>query len=672
MHKWPKLFESMTAIVLGLAAVVPANAADPARGASTARGRTASNAGQRMPTLPALPIFPGGNMSTSTPSNPDASNPGVTDPEPQPIPSNCADGGVETSDYTVDNCMNDILTCVNNGALPGGLNDLFNEDLRNSIMNGMGLCLSQVERCMADVRKNCAPVYNAASDVWIDFNSRKIQPEYYNFVLRKTGLTPNQAENTCYLLDKNTFGPSFAAVDNGGRVTAEYNNQVGAYNGQQGNVLIKNNPQGLTPNTGNDGVDGARGHYARWDATTATCLLRVAAYNKDKHITNTWLFGAAGDDKPAEVWRAAGESFSCNKDLFGFSLMNKTSTAAVVGMGGGAVLGGAIGAAAGGKHKMDCDSASWRKELGETLRASNKIGVLNEYLINAIPVSGDVSQAQCEEIVRLYDTYNALSSAVAECKAANKANLKEGEKLTIKTDLDIELVQPVKGDNETEEAFAQRQREFNEQVIRLAGAMKSAADPTGCEQQFKSINLAFKNGTGIYCSGSGSDCATTTEISTELARLNTVWASIKIDGIETGRSRGASAAIGAGVGAGAGGVAAAITAFIEKNNISCRVGDGLDQVGYGKSYNIGTLRDFYVKWNLQLPDTVAPTAQVTDCASWQNACAKYTDLNQCAVAQVNYKPAGAVAVTLVPTACQVSGSACVANTTVARSQGACQ
>ena len=151
-----------------------------------------------------------------------------------------------------------------------------------------------------------------------------------------------------------------------------------------------------------------------------------------------------------------------------------------------------------------------------------------------------------------------------------------------------------------------------------------------------------------------------------------VWNAIAIEDLETGRSRGGTAAIGAGIGAGAGGVATAITAFIERNNISCHVGDGLAQVGFGKSYNIGTLKDFYVKWNLNLPDTVAPTAQVTDCASWAAACAKYTDLNQCAVAQINYKPTGSGTTTLVSSACQVSGSACIANPTVSKSQGACQ
>ena len=159
--------------------------------------------------------------------------------------------------------MDDVLSCVNNGALAGGLNDLFNEDVRNAIVNGMGLCSIQVEKCMETVRRDCKPVYRSIADVWVDFNSRKVQPAYYNFVLRKTGLTPNQAENTCWLLDKNTYGPSFAAVANSGKTTSEYDQKVGAYNGQLGNVLIKNNPMGAKVNDGNPGVDGERGHYAR-------------------------------------------------------------------------------------------------------------------------------------------------------------------------------------------------------------------------------------------------------------------------------------------------------------------------------------------------------------------------------------------------------------------------
>jgi len=248
-------------------------------------GATSATASQRMPTMPTLPVISVGNISTDVPTgsnnnNGGGGNGGGDDPNPptppQPEPE-CPDGGVKNSDYTIERCMNDVLACVNNGALAGGLNAMFNEDLRNAIVNGMGLCSIQVEKCVSDVRRNCANVYRSSADVWIDFNARKVQPEYYNFVLRKTGLTPNQAENTCRLLDKNTYGSSFTAVSNGGNVTAEYNNRVGAYNSQNGGVLIKTNPQGVQVNDNNPGVDGQRGHYARWDATTADCYLRVAA-----------------------------------------------------------------------------------------------------------------------------------------------------------------------------------------------------------------------------------------------------------------------------------------------------------------------------------------------------------------------------------------------------------
>ena len=132
-----------------------------------------------------------------------------------------------------------------------------------------------------------------------------------------------------------------------------------------------------------------------------------------------------------------------------------------------------------------------------------------------------------------------------------------------------------------------------------------------------------------------------------------------------------SVGIGAAVGAGTGGLATAITAFVERNNISCRVGDGLEQVAFNKSYSIDTLKDFYVKWNLHVPDVVAPTATITDCQSWKNTCATFADLEQCADAKFNYKPAGAPTTTLVYSVCTVSGSACIENYTVAQSQGAC-
>ena len=94
--------------------------------------------------------------------------------------------------------------------------------------------------------------------------------------------------------------------------------------------------------------------------------------------------------------------------------------------------------------------------------------------------------------------------------------------------------------------------------------------------------------------------------------------------------------------------------------------------GLNKSYTIGSLKDFYVKWNLSLPDTISPTALVVDCDSWKRACGTLTDLNQCNAAQINYRPAGATQTALIPGACTASGSVCIENYPVAKSYGACE
>jgi hypothetical protein len=185
MYQISKLFAGSFA-VFGLFAVAQAFADAP----GYAPGRVGAMPAQRMPTMVISPINNTTNVSPNTPGA------GATT-----TPSKCGDGLAENSEYAVENCMSDIYSCVSNGALPNGLNDLFNEDLRNSIVSGMGLCSAQIDKCVSSVRKNCANIYRAASDVWLDFNSRRIQPEYFSFVLRKTGLTPNQAENTCWLLD---------------------------------------------------------------------------------------------------------------------------------------------------------------------------------------------------------------------------------------------------------------------------------------------------------------------------------------------------------------------------------------------------------------------------------------------------------------------------------------
>lgn len=187
------------------------------------------------------------------------------------------------------------------------------------------------------------------------------------------------------------------------------------------------------------------------------------------------------------------------------------------------------------------------------------------------------------------------------------------------------------------------------------------------------IHPLKKSASAVFCDVSSDGCISKSDSDAEIVELNGVFSRDVVevlDGEESNRLK--TTLIGAGTGAAAGGVATLITSFVEKNNINCRVADGLDRVGYGKSYNIGTLKDFYVKWNLRLPDTVIPTAQVVDCQSWAAACATMTNLNDCVAAQVNYKPVGQGATTLIPGACQVSGSVCIENRPVAISYGACQ
>lgn len=684
-------FVGLSAVSVAVCALVGvADAATGRAGYSNVRA-TGPASVARMPSMPTLPINSVGNISTDVPT-------GGTNvvPEP-PVEPECPDGGVKNSAYTVDMCMDDVLRCINNGALPNGLNNLFNEEVRHAVENGMGLCISQVEKCVTDVRRDCANVYRSAADVWIDFNSRKVQPEYYNFVLRKTGLTPNQAENTCRLLDKNTYGASFAAVADDGKTTAEYNKTVGAYNSQRGNMLVKTNPQGVEVNDNKLGVDGSRGHYARWDAETATCLIRVAAYNKDKHISNSWLFGVAGNDKPAEVWKAAGDTFSCNKDLFGFSLMNDTSTVAVVGIGGGTVLGAGIGAIAGhGKREFNCNLGKHRELLMDELKDGRAVGILNEYIKKDVDITQkSMDEETCDEIVKLFDKYYQYETAIAECKDAEyeyNSEFTVGLSFVIIADDEATAVKTVAPwcFNENYKT-AEECQNFLDLQCTLAGDVdkcrkkltengvkfteisvspKKLVDGQDCT--LKALNLDKKDGLGIYCS-KGGRCITASNVETELVRLNSVFGkditNLMINGEKSNMAK--SVGIGAAVGAGTGGLATAITAFVERNNISCRVGDGLEQVAFNKSYSIDTLKDFYVKWNLRVPDIVAPTATITDCQSWKNTCATFADLEQCAAAQFNYKPAGALTTTLVYSVCMVSGSACIENYRVAQLQGAC-
>ena len=693
MKSWQKIFLApMTGfavcMLIGDAYAVTARNGNTIAPQVGRAGATTAGATQRMPTMPSMPNFSVGNISMDmpsivpdtpdTPDNPDnpddpdePDNPDNPDDPDEPIEPECPDGGVENSTYTIDNCMDDLLLCINSGALPGGLNDMFNDELRASIVNGMNLCAPTVERCITDVRKDCTNVYRTAADVWTDFNSRKVQPAYYNFVLLKTGLTPHQAENTCKLLDVNTYGSSFNAVSNAGGVTAEYNIGTGAYNNQNGGLLIKRNPQGATLNYGNSGVDGARGHYARWDAGTAECWVRVAAYNKDQQIKNSWLFGAVGNDQPAEVWRRAGDTFTCNRDLFGFSLMNQTNTAAVVGIGGGAVVGAGVGAIAGhGDRAFDCSIEKHREMLTDLLKNDNLIGDINALIDNPNTrlsnVDGVMNQSQCNQVVELYEKFAQGSTTFIKGQEQSyRMNI------TLTCGSDIQACFDEHAKSCAAQGFTtikQCQDYLNAQQPNCTGDLDS------CKETFRAqhglsdavqINI-IDRGTTEYSDG------TPPEEIQDLLRVfsNTDLVDLLKNGEES--NMGKAIGIGAGVGAGAGGLATAITAFVERSNISCHVGDNLAQVGYNKSYAIESLKDFYVKWNLNLPDIVTPTGTATDCASWRRACNTVTDLEQCASTQITYKPTDGSTVMQIPGACAVSGGVCMENYPVAKSHGACE
>ena len=680
-------------------------------GADAAQGGRIAAAKMRMPTMPTTGLTTIGNPAVNTvnvpsgvvsgggfnitpnvPNNPNPDNPGDNTTPDNPTPSACPDGKEENSKYTITNCMNDLLQCVNTGALQGGLNDLFNEDVRNSIVGGMRLCQAQVDKCISDVRVNCRNIYNESTDVWLDFNSRIIQPEYYNFVLRKTGLTPNQAENTCLLLDRNTYGESFAAVSDSNAVNSEYNKKVGAYNKANNNSLSKNNPQGVEVNT--TGYDGNRGHYARWDAAKGECLIRVAAYNKDKLITNSWLFGAVGNDNAAEVWEKAGSTFTCSKDLFDFSLMNDTKTAAVVGVGGGTLLGTAIGAGAGAaaynkKHNAYLDSdpcadENYRKDLASKIYSSNNGGILKSYAYKNVTFDSSsgtfsgtpifststdlskmqMSETECRDLHELNEKVNLYESKVNECVASDKNRQIAGK------------IDEVKAPSSNATVLKSMSMNVGGNTIQVDANVTCGA-PAGVTQtdvvQFASQCLfqpLRDNDDGVLCDHENR-CLTVNQIQYQIRELKGLLAAISpsmkaVKDVNKGKEIGKGAAIGAATGAGVGGIVTGITALVEKNNITCKVGDGLNSVALGKSHTIDSLKDFYVKWNLHLPDNITPTAAVTDRESWRQACSQFNSkLLDCPNVQVNYKHAGTYE--LINSACRISGSICVPNDAVMNS-----
>ena len=671
------------------------NGRDGAQNSQTGRSGMMS---ARMPTIPTTGLTTIGNPAVHVTTLSDT--PGINNnviptpipvpvptPEPEPVPD-CPDGGVIDSTYTIDMCMKDVLQCINTGGLQGGLNDLFcNEDVRNAVVNGMMLCQNSIDKCVHDVRVNCRNVYATSSDVWLDFNSRIVQPEYYNFVLKKTGLTPNQAENTCLLLDRNTYGSSFSAVSDKNAVNSEFNNKVGAYNSAQNGMLSKNNPLGADVNK--FGYDGKRGHYARWDACKAECLVRVAAYNKDELITNNWLWGVMGDDKPAEVWRTAGTTFTCNKDLFDMSsLLNDTRTAAVVGVGGGTLLGAATGAGIGAAnynakqkaHNDPCTDRDYRKRLGAKIYASNKGGILRSYAYKNVKVSGgkftgtpifdeednfnELTEEQCRDLHSLNEKVYLYQSKVDECLATqSNKRISDAVSRVLSNNVVMDKRMNLDRDSNTVQLTASASCDVP------SGITQTEIDKYESECKFEPLR---DNTTGGLCNGRN-ECLSDSQISYQIKELKQLLADIapELESMPTG-SKGSQVAkgalIGGATGAGVGGIVTGITALVERSNITCRVGDGLNTVALGKSHTIDSLKDFYVKWNLNLPDVISPTSAVSDLASWKQACSQFNNkLMDCPNVQINLKRGNTY--DLVQSACVVSGSICIVNEAVAQSHG---
>ena len=152
----------------GIAALVCFGADVNAAGRSMVAGTSAGAA--RMPTMPTMSINTIGTHAIAgvAVDQPAPAPTPVPQPEPQPQPEpvpTCDDGSVVNSDFTVNDCMQSILNCVQGGGLADGLNTLFNRDLRNSIINGMGVCAADIDRCIREVRVDCKNIYDSSVDV---------------------------------------------------------------------------------------------------------------------------------------------------------------------------------------------------------------------------------------------------------------------------------------------------------------------------------------------------------------------------------------------------------------------------------------------------------------------------------------------------------------------------
>ena len=619
--KMTNLLNKTMFFVVAVATVYAANAAEI--------GRSVQNSANtaRMPTLSVMTINTMGNPAVTTVQEPAAINHYA--PTPTPVTPDCADGGVKNTEYTVSMCMADLRLCVNGGAVEGGLHGLFNDDYFARVLNGnLKICQNVVDNCLT-IRKNCRYVYRTSRSVWADFRSRVLWPEYYNFVLYKTGLTPNQAKKTC--------------LRAGGK----------------------------------------------WDSVNAECLVRVVAYNKNSPISNEWLFGIAGNNKDAEAWLKMGDSFTCNKSLFGFSLLNDTATVAATAIPGGAIVGGVIGGVT-AKHKQNqadkagsCASKEFRRELGNRIHEKGVNRILETYLkevedneywdpddiISQVESDDfhDMDEKTCELILGLVSKVNLYQDRIDACEKEPEYDYINRNYLSKLEQKDVKYFDNIY---------------YNEDGVQFRISTQVVCDIAFADSKDKGIlesffekcsfvplqlGYVYANRNNVACSHGGK-CRTIEQTRNDLTRLNNLLATIGVTGDSSEKhSVGMGVLAGAGIGAAAGGVATGITAIIESNNIRCVVGNDLASVSLNKSYTIDSLKDFYVRRGFSFPDTLIPTTVVVDKASWAVACSEYAGSPEdCPDAQVVLR--GNDGREMVPTACEAQGAMCLVNEDIAQTR----
>ena len=355
------------------------------------------------------------------------------------------------------------------------------------------------------------------------------------------------------------------------------------------------------------------------------------------------------------------------------------------------------------------EPSSNSQKTGNKSENSQKTGNKSDKKITFGQATTKLSEDICNQLIQLPDIYAEYDMRVSVCEEElGKSNVAVAEGFAIKCELDGNLetcLKRVLGD--VEDGHLQYYAEFQnmEEEAAIAGAVEALKqcleDPDedkiytpkneGCAAAreimliaglgplelgqcvFKAIDKSSVDPNRHIACTTGGNCINFRETRIQLDRLQSVLEVIEIEPAEKRSATiGKATGIGAAVGAGAGGIATAITALVESDNINCRVGDGLGQVGLNKSYSIDGLKDLYVKWNLNLQDTqvLGASGAVTDEATWKDACDDYVAKKNCEEAQFYYKNASG-ALEWIYSACtwDTATYTCNPNNTLLKSYG---